>query len=237
MLTGALAPVPALVEPVWLHALSAWSTITWDHVQTAVAQAGLWAPVASILITVINTFLPFPTDLMIVANGAVFGFWNGFLVSMIGAMASACLAFGIARLVGREAARRLIPAHALAWVDHTVTEGGWRAVLIIQFIPLLPYSLLNFALGLTSVPWTTFLWATVVSILPTDIILVGLGHGVAKARTVLYLTIAGLIVLTIAMIWLRRRLARALKIPTKLAEAPSPPSAASGTIPGRAGSS
>ena len=95
-------------------------------------------------------------------------------------------------------------------------------MLLIQFIPLLPYSLLNFALGLTSVPWTTFLWVTVLSILPTDIVLVALGHGVAKARTVLYWTIAALILLTSLIIWLRRRLARVLKIPTKLAGAPSP---------------
>jgi uncharacterized membrane protein YdjX (TVP38/TMEM64 family) len=95
-------------------------------------------------------------------------------------------------------------------------------VLLIQFIPLLPYSLLNFALGLTSVPWTTFLWATVLSILPTDIVLVALGHGVAETRTVLYWTIAALILLTSLTIWLRHRLARVLKIPTKLADAPSP---------------
>jgi uncharacterized membrane protein YdjX (TVP38/TMEM64 family) len=222
ILAGALTPVPALVDPAWLHALSAWSSVTIDHVRTAVAQWGPWAPVTSILITVLNTFLPFPTDLIIVANGAVFGFWNGLLVSVIGAMASACLAFGIARLAGREAARRLVPASGLAWVDRTVTQGGWRAVLLIQFIPLLPYSLLNFALGLTSVPWATFLWVTVLSILPTDIVLVALGHGVAKARTVLYWTIAALILLTSLTIWLRRRLARVLKIPTKLAGAPSP---------------
>ena len=200
-----MTSVPAFFDPPWLHALGAWSTVTWDHVQTAVARAGPEAPAASILITVINTFLPFPTDLMIVANGAVFGFWTGLLVSMVGAMASACLAFGLARRVGQKTARRLVPEHMLAWVDETVTHGGWRAVLLIQFIPLLPYSLLNFALGLTTVPWRTFLWATAVSILPTDIILVGMGHGVAQARTGLPdWPIGALIVLTVATLWLRR---------------------------------
>jgi hypothetical protein len=80
------APAPALVDPAWLHTLSAWSSVTIDHVRTAVAQWGPWAPVTSILITVINTFLPFPTDLMIVADGIVFGFWDGLLVPVIGAI-------------------------------------------------------------------------------------------------------------------------------------------------------
>ena len=215
-----LAAALAFVEPTWLHVLITWSTVTWDHVELAAAHAGPFAPAASILMTIINTFLPFPTDLMIVANGAVFGFWKGLLVSIVGAMASACLAFGLAHRVGREAARHLIPAPTQAWVDDTVTRGGWRAVLLIQSIPLLPYSLLNFALGLTTVSWTTFLWTTTASILPTDIALVGMGHGVARARTVLYWTIAALIVLPIVTTWLRRRFARVLNIPTKLAEVP-----------------
>ena len=79
---------------------------------------------------------------------------------------------------------------------------------------------LRFRLDLFS--WTTFLWATVLSILPMDIVLVALGHGVAETRTVLYWTIAALILLTSLTIWLRHRLARVLKIPTKLADAPSP---------------
>ncbi len=213
-------PAPALVDLAWLHALSAWSSLTIDHVRRAVAQWGLWAPVTSILITVMNTFLPFPTDPIIVANGAVFGFWKGLLVSVIGAMASACLAFGIARLAGRAVALRVVPASALTWVDHAVTQGGWGAVLLLQFIPLLPYSLLNFALGLTSLRWATFLWVTVLSILPTDIVLVALGYSVAETRIVLYWTIAALIALTILTIWLRYRLARLLKIPTKLPRTP-----------------
>jgi len=212
-----------VVEPAWLHAIGTWSRVTIDHVRTAAVQWGPWAPATSILVTIVNTFLPFPTDLIIVANGAVFGFWNGLLVSIAGAMGSACLAFGIARLVGRAVAQHVIPAGALAWVNHTVAEGGWGAVLLIQFIPLLPYSLLNFALGLTSVRWTTFLWATVVSILPTDIVLVALGYGVAETRTVLYWTIAAVVLLALVTIWLRYRLARVLKIPTRWAEAPPPP--------------
>jgi hypothetical protein len=41
-LAPALAPVPALVDPAWFHALSAWSSVTIDHVRTAVAQWGPW---------------------------------------------------------------------------------------------------------------------------------------------------------------------------------------------------
>jgi uncharacterized membrane protein YdjX (TVP38/TMEM64 family) len=192
------------------------SGLTIDQVRSAVAAWGPWGPIASIVITVINTFLPFPMDAMIMANGAVFGIWKGLLVSLAGAMASACLAFGIARLVGRAAARRVIPAERLLWLDTAVAQGGWRAVLVIQFIPLLPYSLLNFAFGLTSVRWSTFLWITLLSILPMDMLLSLLGATVAEAR-LLRLAIAALIILAGLTLWLRRRLARTIKVPAKIA--------------------
>jgi uncharacterized membrane protein YdjX (TVP38/TMEM64 family) len=194
-----------------------WSGLTIDHVRALVDGWGPWGPLASIVITVINTFFPFPMDAMIMANGAVFGLGKGLLVSLAGAMASACLAFGIARLAGRPAAERVIPPDTLTWLDGAVTQGGWKTVLVIQFVPLLPYSLLNFALGLTSVRWSTFLWITFLSILPMDIALSVLGDGVAGTRAVLRLVIAVLIGLALLTFWLRRRLARTLRVPAKFA--------------------
>lgn len=197
--------------------MTPWFSLTIDHVRSAVAGWGPWGPIASIVITVINTFLPFPMDAMIMANGAVFGIWKGLLVSLAGAMASACLAFGIARFAGRAVARRVIPSDRLAWLDTAVAQGGWRTVLLVQFIPLLPYSLLNFALGLTSVRWPTFLWITLLSILPMDILLSVLGSSLAETRAVLHLVIAALIAFAGLTLWLRRRMARTLKVPAKLA--------------------
>jgi uncharacterized membrane protein YdjX (TVP38/TMEM64 family) len=193
--------------------MTPWFSLTIDHVRSAVAEWGPWGPIASIVITVINTFLPFPMDAIILANGAVFGIWKGLLVSLAGAMASACLAFGIARVAGRAAARRVVRADWLAWLDTTVARGGWRAVLVIQFIPLLPYSLLNFAFGLTSVRWPAFLWITLLSILPADILLSVLGDSVAETRAVLRLVIAALAVFAALSLWLRGRMARTLKLP------------------------
>jgi uncharacterized membrane protein YdjX (TVP38/TMEM64 family) len=195
--------------------MTPWLNLTIDQVRSTVAGWGPWGPIASVLITVINTFLPFPMDAMIMANGAIFGIWEGLLVSLAGAMASACLAFGIARIAGRAAARRVLRPEWLAWLDTAVAEGGWRTVLVIQFIPLLPYSLLNFAFGLTSVRWPTFLWITLLSILPADILLSALGDSVAETRAVLRLVIAALAVFTGLTLWLRGRMARTLKFPAK----------------------
>jgi hypothetical protein len=110
-------------------------------------------------------------------------------VSVIGTMASACLAFGIARLAGREVVRRVVPASGPAWVDRTVTQEGWRAVLLpVHPATAVQPAELRFRLDLGALG--DILVGDVLSILPTDIVLIALGHGVAKARTVLYWTIA-----------------------------------------------
>jgi uncharacterized membrane protein YdjX (TVP38/TMEM64 family) len=188
-------------------------SLTMDHVRLIITRWGLWAPAASILLMVAHTFVPFPADLLIVANGAVFGFWGGLLVSVSGAVSSACLAFAIARVLGRPAALRFVPAAALEWVDRIVAQGGSAVVLLLQILPLLPFSLLNFAFGLTPLPWTTFLWTTAVGVLPTNIVLVAVGYGVAGVRVVLPWSLAILVVLTAIIAALRFRVAQALQVP------------------------
>ncbi len=190
-------------------------SLTMDHVRVIVTRWGLWAPAASVLLMVAHTFAPFPADLLIVTNGAVFGFWEGLLVSVGGAVASACLAFAIARVLGRPASLHFVPAAALEWVDTTVTQG-WPTVLLLRALPL-PFSLLNFAFGLTPLPWTTFLWTTAVGVLPTNIVLVAVGYGVSGARVLLPWFLAILVLLAALIAALRYRITRALNIPWPVA--------------------
>lgn len=91
-------------------------------------------------------------------------------------MAGAALAFGIARALGRPAAARIVPQAMLEWADAGVARGGWMVALAVRFIPLFPFSLINFAFGLTRLSWTIFLWTTgVQTVLPWALlVLIGL---------------------------------------------------------------
>jgi cysteine desulfurase family protein (TIGR01976 family) len=77
------------------------------------------------------TFLPFPADPLILANGAVFGLWEGMLVSVAGAVLSGCVAFGLGRLLGRPAALRIVRAGdeiVLTTLDHDANFSPWQAL-------------------------------------------------------------------------------------------------------------
>src|SRR5579859_4330425 len=91
---GALAA--ARLHPALHHALLVISSgVTADRLRADVAAWGPWAPGVSVAIMVVLTFLPFPADPLIIANGAVFGVWQGLLVSLAGALLSGAVAFAL----------------------------------------------------------------------------------------------------------------------------------------------
>jgi uncharacterized membrane protein YdjX (TVP38/TMEM64 family) len=182
----ALPVVLAWARPDLWHLVQAASQrIHLAQARDLIAPWGPWAPAASVLLMIVHTAVPFPAEILIAANGALFGFWMGLGVSWIGAMASACLPFGIARALGRGGTARIIPRETLAWVDALVMRGDWTVALVVRFIPLFPFSLFNFALGRTPLPWRTFLWTTAVGVLPAIAAAVAAGYGAAGAPNLL----------------------------------------------------
>jgi len=199
----------ACFHPVIRHvAQTAPHRINIAHIRDLIARWGPWAPVAAVLILIAHTFVPFPADLLYLANGALFGFWGGLLVSWVGTMASACLAFGIARALGRPTTVRIVPRAMLDWADTWVAREGWTMALAVRFVPLFPFSLLNFALGLTPVSWATFLWTTGVGILPANIALVAAGYGATGTRKMLRWALLALLALAVIGMVIRYRFIR-----------------------------
>ncbi len=211
---AAVALLIARLEPAVHRFLLVISfNLTVDRVRESIAPWGPWAAVASTAIMVVQTFLPFPADLLIMANGAAFGFWEGLAVSLAGAVLSGCVAFGLGRILGRPAALRLVPASVVDWVDGVAAQGAWMSVLALQFLPLVPFSLLNFLLGITRLTWTTFLWTLAASILPADELLVALGRGVGEGHGAVPWAFAALALLTFASVGLRSRIVHAWHAP------------------------
>lgn len=182
----ALPVVLAWARPeMWHFAQAASQRMHLAQARDLIAPWGPWAPAASVLLMIVHTVLPFPAEILIAANGALFGFWTGLGVSWIGAMASACLPFAIARALGRGGTARIIPRETLAWVDALVMRGDWTVALVVRFIPLFPFSLFNFALGRTPLAWRTFLWTTAVGVLPAIAAAVAAGYAAQGAPNLL----------------------------------------------------
>jgi uncharacterized membrane protein YdjX (TVP38/TMEM64 family) len=165
---------------------------------------GTWGVLGSIGLMVAHSFLPFPAEIVALANGMVYGPLWGALITWTGAMLGAVTAFGLARLLGRPLVWRLLSSDYRAKIAGWSREHGGRDLLVSRLIPVIAFNLINYAAALTDISWWTFLWATGIGILPLTVILAVLGENVLAMPLWTWLLVAAAALLA----WLTRRRTR-----------------------------
>ena len=148
--------------------------------QAWVEGAGAAGPLLFMGIYAVATVLFLPGAVITLAGGALFGPLWGTLWNLTGATVGAALAFLIARHLGADwVARRAGPR--MQRLNDGVAAEGWRFVAFVRLVPLFPFNLLNYALGLTRISFITYLLATWVFMLPGAFAYSWLGHAGREA--------------------------------------------------------
>ncbi|MBN9511716.1 MAG: TVP38/TMEM64 family protein [Alphaproteobacteria bacterium] len=136
---------------------------------------GVWAPVAFIALYVIGTVLLFPAALLSLAGGAFFGPVWGAVVDLAGATLGAAAAFLVARYLAADWVAARVSGK-LARLVAGVEAEGWRFVALMRLVPLIPFNLLNYALGLTRIGFLPYILASAVCMIPGAIAYTWLGY-------------------------------------------------------------
>lgn len=145
-----------------------------------VSDAGPLAPLWFVLIYAAATVLFAPGSILTLAGGALFGPLLGTLYNLTGATLGAALAFLIARyLAGNWVANRA--GGRLQHMIDGVEKEGWRFVAFVRLVPLFPFNILNYALGLTRIKFMHYLLATYVCMLPGALAYTYLGYAGREA--------------------------------------------------------
>jgi len=127
-----------------------------------VQSLGALGPVVFIVAYGLAAVLLFPAIVLTISAGALFGLPYGVLYTMIGATLGAALAFLMGRYVARHFVEKLLLRQPkLAAIDRAVERRGLRLVLLLRLSPAVPYTLLNYALGLSRVRFGDYLLGTV----------------------------------------------------------------------------
>jgi uncharacterized membrane protein YdjX (TVP38/TMEM64 family) len=125
-----------------------------------VVELGPWAPVLFVLIYIVAAVTLAPAFFLTVAGGAVFGVWQGSLLVFMGASLGASAVYALASpLASIRWMRRVTSDQRVAAVRNAVAGGGVRVMLLLRLSPLVPYSILNYALALSGVRYADFLVA------------------------------------------------------------------------------
>jgi uncharacterized membrane protein YdjX (TVP38/TMEM64 family) len=166
-----------------------------------IAEAwGAWAPVASIALMILHSFVPFPAELIAIANGMLFGPVWGTLVTWIGAMLGAALAFALARRYGRPLLNRLLARRARTEAEALHACCDARTLLLAHLVPVISFNLINYAAGVLGVGWWRFLWTTSLGILPITVASVALGDQLTGPMWDVWLAASGLL-LALYLAW------------------------------------
>ncbi len=150
-----------------------------DALEEHVAALGIWAPLVFMAAYAFAAVAFMPGSIFTIAGGALFGPWLGTLYSLVGASVGAALAFLAARHVAADWVARS-SGERLERLRRGIDREGWRFVAFVRLVPLFPFNLLNYALGLTRIGLLPYALATFICMAPGALAYAWVGHAGAE---------------------------------------------------------
>ena len=175
------------------------------------AEMGHYAPLLYIFTYIVGTLLIFPSTPLNLMGGAFFGVWWGTLWTTIAAILAAIISFAFTRSLGREFVAKKL-AGKWKTIDRQICKGGLGYIIAIRLLPIIPYGLVNFSAGLTSINFKNYLIGTTVGTLPGIMPFVMMGAGINQlsqgniTTLLLALTLTGMLIGTATILKNKSRL-------------------------------
>jgi len=174
---------------------------------------GAWAPAVFIAGYVVAKLCFFPALPLTLLGGIAFGPLWGTLYVSIAATLGASLAFLIARYALRGlVAGWIARSPRLLRLDQAVATYGWRILMVTRLVPLFPFTLQNFAYGLTRIHFGVYVAVSWVCMLPGTAAYTLAASALTDpdrdpGRMLGYLGVAALILVGLSLLpaWLGRR--------------------------------
>lgn len=183
-LAGPLAAIVILVAVALLVPLP-----TAVQVRDWATSVGPWFPLAFLAAHIVVTVFPFPRTAFTLAAGLLFGPVLGIPLAVTAATISAVIALLVVRAVGLQL-NRLVRHPRIQSLDARLRERGWPTVLSMRLIPAVPFSVLNYAAGASSVRGLPYTLATFAGLLPGTSAVVILGDALTGNVSPLLLLIS-----------------------------------------------
>lgn len=151
-----------------------WRTIFDPIAITTVIGQYPAAPLGFLAAHIAASLVFIPRTLLAIVAGLLFGTGWGIVWAELGSVAGAAAGFLLARYVSSgliDFQRSSRVRSVLEWVE----RGGWRAVALLRLIPIMPHSVGNYGLGLTTLPLGAYAFGSLIGQLPMTIAYVELG--------------------------------------------------------------
>jgi len=153
-----------------------------EALQSSIENMGTAAPLFFMLLYIVSTVLFLPGSVLTLLGGALFGPVFGTFYSLTAATLGAMLSFLIARYLASGWVEKKSSGKIKQLINGVENEG-WRFVAFTRLVPLFPFNILNYALGLTKISFSQYSIATYIFMLPGAIAYTYLGYIGKEAAT------------------------------------------------------
>lgn len=124
-----------------------------------------WGAVGFVGVYVALVVIFAPGTFITITAAALFGFATGLAVTLVGAAIGCSLTFFISRRLGREGIVELL-GDRFTRIDEFVGEREFQSVLVLRIMPIMPFNVVNYGIGLTRVRFSRYFLATVIGMAP-----------------------------------------------------------------------
>ncbi len=161
----------------------------------SIRQLGVFGIVLGIMIQSLVNVIPAPGEFvslfLIEIYGPVAGGFYSFIGGVLGAILAYCLSDWIARPIIEPMAKPYLEK-----IDRWLKKRGDIGLLIIRFVPLVPYHFINYAAGILRVNKMAFIWTTALGILPYTITISSIFAGFRYGKFLPFIIGGGLFILS-----------------------------------------
>lgn len=145
------------------------------------------------VVYILVTALSLPGAVILtLAGGAIFGLLSGTLIVSFASSIGATLAFLVSRFLLRDSIQKRF-ASKLAALNENFDRDGAFYLFTIRLVPVLPFFLVNLAMGLTRIKTSTFYIVSQIGMLAGTLVFVNAGTQLAKINSLSGILSPGLI--------------------------------------------
>lgn len=187
----------------------AWAGVVLQQLPERVAALGPWGPAYFSLVYAAALCCAMPATPLTLTAGYLFGLPLGFVLAVLAGGCAGAICFLLSRTLLRPLVLRLLERSAtMRKTNRAVEQEGFRIIFLLRLSPILPFSLLSYACGLSNVRFFDFVFANTLGFMPATFLFTYLA-AVAKqalasgSKSPLLGTVLGLLL----TIWLVRKAA------------------------------
>lgn len=187
--------------------------LTPEALRNYIDNFGYLAPLVYMLCFTLLPIAFFPVPVLALAAGLLFGFIPGTIYTMVGATLNSAIMFFMAKVLAKDAVTSLLqkklPEKWSSFLVNLDDKKGFGVIFILRLIPAIPYNLINYGAGLTSIKFSNYMLSTFLGILPGTLVFLNIGNQALNIHDPAFIvSIVILILLTIFSLILGKKIGK-----------------------------